>query len=291
MKSLCLCNIQSHLKQLNNLVTRESPSEEHAQALKSFDQVRMKFSRAYMVFMLLQSLAWLAADSFFTEHSREFAKSNIRQYDRELVDTLFPYLEWALYGMLILRSLLLAGSFKYPALTKFFFVHTMIYYCLSNTLPQNYGRFQVEIAVAQSLVIYFAFGHASYWFNMLSAIALTTYISLVVEHFIWQEQVKLGTWILCVFYQIVIFTGMHCFINLSSLLYAEAEILRKGNERLLDNFEEGVVILEEGTGNVSFANKSAKAFKVAKNPTGSVIDPEKSSQPRHYFGQFDRTAK
>ena len=84
---------------------------------------------------------------------------------------------------------------------------------------------------------------------------------------------------------------MHCFINLSSLLYAEAEILRKGNERLLDNFEEGVVILEEGTGNVSFANKSAKAFKAATNPTGSVLDPEKSSQPRHDFGQFDRTGK
>ena len=63
------------------------------------------------------------------------------------------------------------------------------------------------------------------------------------------------------FYQVVILTAMHCFINLSSLLYAEAEILRKGNERLLDNFEEGVVILEEGTGNVSFSNKSANAIK------------------------------
>ena len=42
------------------------------------------------------------------------------------------------------------------------------------------------------------------------------------------------------------------------MLYAEAEILRKGNERLLDNLEEGVVILEEGTTNVQFANKSAK---------------------------------
>ena len=82
--------------------------------------------------------------------------------------------------MLLLRALLLAGSIKYPALTKFFFVHTMAFYSITNTLPQNYGRFQMEHAVAQSLVIYFAYGHAAYWVNMLSAIALTSYISLVV---------------------------------------------------------------------------------------------------------------
>ena len=54
---------------------------------------------------------------------------------------------------------------------------------------------------------------------------------------------------------------MHCFLSMSSLLYAEADMLRKGNERILDEFEEGVVILEEGTGNVAFSNKSAKAFE------------------------------
>ena len=50
---------------------------------------------------------------------------------------------------------------------------------------------------------------------------------------------------------------------MSSLLYAESHMLRKGNERILDEFEEGVVILEEGTGNVSFSNRSAKGFKAA----------------------------
>ena len=57
----CLCSIPRHIKKLKKLINRESPSEEHAQALKSFDNVRMKFSRATMAFMLLQSLVWLAA--------------------------------------------------------------------------------------------------------------------------------------------------------------------------------------------------------------------------------------
>ena len=95
--------------------------------------------------------------------------------------------------------------------------------------------------------------------------ALTSYISLVVNPFIWQEPIQFVTWLITTFYQVAILTGMHCFLSVSSLLYAKADSLRKGNERILDNFEEGVIILEEDTGNVSFTNKSAKAFKALKN--------------------------
>ena len=70
-------------------------------------------------------------------------------------------------------------------------------------------------------------------------------------------------WLLRIFFQLFILIGMHCFLSMSSLLYAEAYLLRKGNERILDGFEEGVVILEEGTRNVSFSNRSAKGFKAA----------------------------
>lgn len=44
-------------------------------------------------------------------------------------------------------------------------------------------------------------------------------------------------------------------------MYAQTEILRKGNERLLDNLQEGVVIVEESSNRVSFTNKSARGFK------------------------------
>ena len=69
----CLCNIQSHIKELKKLITRESPSIEHVRALECFDHVRIKFSRAFMAFMLFHSLAWIAAGSYFTEQFKEFA--------------------------------------------------------------------------------------------------------------------------------------------------------------------------------------------------------------------------
>ena len=95
---------------------------------------------------------------------------------------------------------------------------------------------------------------------MLSSILLTSYINLVIKPYIWLEPVQIDRYLGLSFYQLLILTGMHCFFSMSSLLYAEADMLRKGNERLLNDFEEGVVILEEGTGNVSFSNRSAKAL-------------------------------
>ena len=48
-------------------------------------------------------------------------------------------MKWSLNAMILLRVILLAGSFKYPAWTKLFFFHHMVFYCLANTLPLDYG--------------------------------------------------------------------------------------------------------------------------------------------------------
>ena len=45
------------------------------------------------------------------------------------------------------------------------------------------------------------------------------------------------------------------------MIYAEAIILRTGNEQLLDNLEEGVIIQEKDTQEIIFMNKSAKNFQ------------------------------
>ena len=42
--------------------------------------------------------------------------------------------------------------------------------------------------------------------------------------------------------------------------YVDLEILREGNEQLLDNLEEGVMILEENTLNLFFMNEAAKTI-------------------------------
>ena len=50
---------------------------------------------------------------------------------------------------------------------------------------------------------------------------------------------------------------MHIVINLIGLLFVDAVILREGNEQLLNDLKEGVIIMDEATGLVLFVNKAA----------------------------------
>ena len=51
---------------------------------------------------------------------------------------------------------------------------------------------------------------------------------------------------------------VHLVITKVGLIFVDAEILRIGNEQLLDNFEEGVLILEEEKMEPIFLNKAAR---------------------------------
>ena len=42
------------------------------------------------------------------------------------------------------------------------------------------------------------------------------------------------------------------------MFYIEAEVLRKGNNELLDNLEEGVIIFEEESGEILYHNSAAR---------------------------------
>ena len=54
----------------------------------------------------------------------------------------------------------------------------------------------------------------------------------------------------------------HLVISAAGILYVEAEILRQGNEELLDSLDVGLMIVEkENIEDVIFLNKSAKLFE------------------------------
>ena len=58
---------------------------------------------------------------------------------------------------------------------------------------------------------------------------------------------------------------MHIVINIVGLLFVKAEILRAGDEQLLNDLKEGVIIMDEDSGLVLFVNKAAKKFNFTKN--------------------------
>ena len=65
------------------------------------------------------------------------------------------------------------------------------------------------------------------------------------------------------FYMFINLTILHLIFTKIGWLYVEVEVLAQGNEQLLNNFDEGVIILNEASHEVMFANDAAKRIRVA----------------------------
>lgn len=64
------------------------------------------------------------------------------------------------------------------------------------------------------------------------------------------------------------FTFMHIIVTKVGMIFVEAEVLREGNEKLLDNLDEGVIITDETSQVVLFQNKTARATHTILPPVG-----------------------
>ena len=62
----------------------------------------------------------------------------------------------------------------------------------------------------------------------------------------------------------------HVVITYNGLLFVEAEILRCGNENILDSLQEGVIIMSEDTSEMHYLNRAAR--NITFNIMGSDIN-------------------
>ena len=51
---------------------------------------------------------------------------------------------------------------------------------------------------------------------------------------------------------------IHVIITGFGMLFVDAEVLRIGNDALLNDLDEGVIIVDEATSKVTFLNRAAK---------------------------------
>ena len=68
----------------------------------------------------------------------------------------------------------------------------------------------------------------------------------------------------------LILIASHLIITQVGMIFVEAEILRIGNEQLLNNFEEGIIIYSQDTREALFANKAVKGLARLKNLDDSI---------------------
>lgn len=92
--------------------------------------------------------------------------------------------------------------------------------------------------------------------------------TLLGRQFIYREDIDSSVTLVVVkdaFSLALVHILIHVIVNAFGKYYVEVEILRKGNDELLDELEEGVVIQEESTKRVIYMNQSAKSLGSKKS--------------------------
>ena len=98
---------------------------------------------------------------------------------------------------------------------------------------------------------------------------------LLVRKFIYEAPIDSGVVVgllTAMIFTALVITLMHILFNKMGLLFVDSEILRTGNDQLLNDLEEGVIILKEDSKKVLFVNKAASKLLIDINMTKEVED-------------------
>lgn len=170
------------------------------------------------------------------------------------------------------RIIILLASFKYLKITK-----VVAYYQLTMEfifelgLPINRGS---ESAVFVNLLtqFFFVLDYFHFWPTAV-ACSVVSITNGVAKGYLYSNQLSN-----IVTYEIV-FNVMSNFFNIffshivitaCGMLFVNAELLRQGNDALLDGLDEGVIIIDEATNKVTFLNSAAKLFNTKKDEKFSM---------------------
>ena len=88
------------------------------------------------------------------------------------------------------------------------------------------------------------------------------YLSFFVCPHVYDRSVKPGQFIVHSLFQVFINLLCHLWLQVAGWMFTEVEILRMGNNSILNNIDEGVVIIDEKSNVVQFVNSAAKLFKI-----------------------------
>ena len=97
------------------------------------------------------------------------------------------------------------------------------------------------------------------------ASALSRVLFVVIRSTIFQEEFTTGIVIESFVNMVWVFFGLsfvHIIITGAGYLYTEADILKQGNEQLLESFDEGLAIINQQDKKIIFLNESAKKLSL-----------------------------
>ena len=178
-----------------------------------------------------------------------------------LIKEIFPYIKWTMIMMSYGRLFLILVSMKKLAVCKMYIYYQIVYLILEECLPRDFGEMQLKVLMNQT-VLDFSLLYFNFWPSCIGVLCIQIF-QVAARTFIYDKDVTssvIAEGIGGIVFQFSNLLAMHIVINIVGLLFVKAEILRAGDEQLLNDLKEGVIIMDEESGLVLFVNKAAKKF-------------------------------
>ena len=211
-------------------------------------------------FLFTIILVTIGNENFQT--SQKFLDAGGPTQNEGIAVKLLPYLRLAMILFTVGRVILLGLSLKYKKVTKSFIYYELVLDIIQALLPQ-------DVVPSYSLTIVVITGVLDFMFNYFDFLPslVKVYIALIV-HFIGQalyvkDQDRALTcisYLLMMLWSGVVLFGLHLIFTMVGMTYVDAEVLKNGNEQLLNTLSEGVIIFQGDEKDVIFTNTAAKSL-------------------------------
>ena len=166
------------------------------------------------------------------------------------------------YGRLVLILI----SMKNLSTCKIYIYYQILYLLLEECLPRDYGTMQLKLLLSQS-VLDFSLLYFNFWPSCIGILSIQVF-QVAARSLTYGKDVTSAIIAECIgalAFQFFNLITMHIVLNIVGMLFIEAEILRAGDEQLLNDLKEGVIIMDKESWLVLFVNKAAKKFNFNKN--------------------------
>ena len=239
------------------LTLRRLPSESHASAWKFYENNLLAMrTMMYMLARNIFTLLAVVSENEIYDHTAKYLREDGGPARADLAHAVLPYAKFTLQALLVARAVLFIASWKWMNLTRIVFYLEIVIQVVEACMPINVadtGFFMVGKMQMGYINFWLSYFH---WWPSL-ALSLFTLLPYSAARYYYYDDSATLLAIMMVFH--IIFHAMnllfiHLIITKVGMLYAETEVLRSGNDALLENLVEGVVIFDENDKEIIYNN-------------------------------------
>lgn len=254
---------------------RELHSIEHTLAWATFEKLLMYRANFAFLTKLIYMAGVMALGNSNYHESEEFMKKEDSVFDRECVNKTYTFAKNFIIIMGFGRLLLMLVSFKKLEVCKVYFYYMQLYKLVEQLLPRDYGSVRLKLTMQYDLLD-FCMLYFNFWPSLIT-ILVSHFTMFFIQMDLYQEEFTsaafIGTFAGAV-WQTINISCIHLVFNWVGNTFVKTELSKRGNEGILNNLSEGVVIVDQESGIVQFRNKAAKRFNISKNKLlGMFLNP------------------